>query len=1284
MDKTENLSNIANAIKKIDSTDLFESSINLFNTLGYNTTRQSRLDKPTFTEFEQNFLTQNDNITNLAKFKEKAQTTHWQTIELLFQLTDREMSHQADMFDTGNFDNTEIYSYLFMAIELKAQNYTRTTISDITRQVNHIFSMPVMLLFKNGDNVTLSIIKRRLNKKDASRDVLEKVTLIKDINIKNPHRAHIDILFDLSLEELRQEYSVTNFTELQQAWQKTLDLKKLNERFYQEVSTWYYYALNKIKLPIKPEFYKDDKENVKHFAVRLISRLLFSWFLKEMGLIDKQLLEIEIAKADLLFKEQYNKKDFLEKNSYYRYILQNIFFASLNTQPKERKNFYYEKKLSIDSDIFKKIPYLNGGLFEKLEEDNCNDRIDDCKIKIPNELFYAEEIKVKVDKKEKKTKGINKIFEQYKFTVDENTSFEEEVALDPELLGLIFENLLAEIDPNDTISKSARKATGSFYTPRKIIDYMVNESLLLYFTNFLKKYDFDTRELKTLVYYEKSTDNIKFRQLIVQAIDEIKVLDPACGSGAFPMGVLHKLVRILNVVDKNNHLWIEKQLHRLPIELREQTKQELIRHEINYARKLGIIRNSIYSVDIQPMAIMISKLRFFISLLIEQDIDLKDTKHNYHISPLPNLETKIICANTLKDTDIQRDIFTEQTIATLIEAKDEYYQNNNLTNSQKNDLLATIVESLHAVYPDFAQEITGKKIIDNASKELLNRKYLEEWFKHGNLSAPFFDMDIFYPELKGSGFDIVIGNPPYGGEKIPDEVKKHLGLGSKDPYGAFIARFLGNGYSAKLSEGRATPLKIDGILSYIVSDTFMTIKSHLQLRTQMMKNKIHKMIRVHPDTFKATVNTAIILCEKKAAENITAQSIEASHKCTMADLTTVSIHDNHDRFVELLYHTTETEITPDIATEGDKQPVLKMQGDDWTSESSTEYAIYTYPQNLININSNLPFFVASPKLFVFQKTKHGKGFVQFGDEYSGMGKSKKWLNIGLFKVVSGIKTGSNKKYLRIIGDAQKSFTKISEDYLLSNKDAEALPKEDKLNGIKDKKCFVRFEMGMPSDTQTGVLPCYYQSPSNIVIDWSDTAVKAMKNEKHSDLANEEFRFQPLGNQISFSFAGQYCPTFRVASGPIFLNASSRILINKNSPIYYWLGFLNSKLSKLFMRNYINHTINFGIDDLKSLIVKDTSNIKIEKLVKNVINIQKSNIDYNFADNKQIEIDRLVYEAYGLNEDDITEVENWYARRYPNLKQTKKAGLKYDVIEKLKKRKTIFPTKRLNPCLKKKK
>jgi len=221
-----------------------------------------------------------------------------------------------------------------------------------------------------------------------------------------------------------------------------------------------------------------------------------------------------------------------------------------------------------------------------------------------------------------------------KFTVAENTPIEEEIALDPELLGKVFENLLASYNPET--QTTARKQTGSFYTPREIVDYMVDESLMEFIKqnvkNESKEYESQLRELFT--YSEKPNPFNEFEtKALIEAINNCKILDPACGSGAFPMGILHKLVHILQKLDPENLFWKELQRKKAikdtekayKIGDKDEREKRLI--EINdifennsgdYGRKLFLIENCIYGIDIQPIAVQISKLRFFISLIIDQ------------------------------------------------------------------------------------------------------------------------------------------------------------------------------------------------------------------------------------------------------------------------------------------------------------------------------------------------------------------------------------------------------------------------------------------------------------------------------------------------------------------------------------------------------------------------------------------------------------------------------------------------------------------------------------------
>ena len=680
----------------------------------------------------------------------------------------------------------------------------------------------------------------------------------------------------------------------------------------------------------------------------------------------------------------------------------------------------------------------------------------------------------------------------------------------------------------------------------------------------------------------------------------------------------------------------------------------------DYSRKLGIIRDSIYGIDIQPLAVQITKLRFFISLLIDQKVEKG-------ITPMPNIETKIICANSLKN--IQPDLFSPNAIEKLKEARRKYYEPN-LSLEEKRSVTDDIVTVLDGAFPSFSTEIMGKHIAGQ------NRELLRHWFTHATVAAPFFNLDFFYPELEGQGFDCVIGNPPYGGTKISDDVRKDLEIDSKDPYGAFIARFLA-------SCDKQTPLKDGGVLAYIVSDTFMTIKSHHALRRQMMDNYIHKMIRVHPDTFKATVNTAIIICERNRSK-----SFNQDHVCQMVDMTNVSVHDSYSRFVELL----------GLARGVDFDEVKECV-------SNEEYGIYYYPQGLIRTNSNLPFFVASPKLFALMNDSNDPSCMPktINQEIGGKmlkvrkiemnGKEIQVVKLGdIADVKVGLQTGDNQAYLFQNPDARGNYRSIEDfrEYLLTDEDLDKIRNNENLRlevinkGIsKDDpssqryfggRYIVPYDKGGESDSDGGWMPNYFV-PTNYFIDWSDWSVNRMKiytiaqrireyEEKKSIKSNYEtttcavFRSPDkyFTDSISFSRTGVYSPTFRLGSIAPFDTEGSMIFQDFISKEHL-AGILTTSLIRYQTKNFIGHTVHAQVDELKEINIPTTSSVKIEDLVNQIIQQQKINPRYDYASHEQIEIDKLVYEAYGLNAEDIAEVENWYARRYPKLSQAQKANLR---------------------------
>jgi adenine-specific DNA-methyltransferase len=861
-EKKEILKKISNAISKFETKDIFNNSLDLFNVLGYNTKRQSRLDSPTFHEFEQNYLEQNDNI-DIDRFKAKAKPENWEKIEILFQLTDTEMSSQASLFDTGKFEDSEIYSYLFIAVELKGGNYSRTVLSDITRQINRAFSMPVLLLFKNGDNLTLSIIKRRLHKKDTSRDVLEKVTLVKDINIENPHRAHLEILYDLSLEKLKEDHTVANFVELQKAWQKTLDSTELNRKFYRDIANWYFWAIKKVEFPDDLE--KDISARNATAIIRLLTRLVFIWFIKEKSVIPDDIFKKDILKNIL---KDFNNPENSDKTIFYKAILQNLFFATLSTEKDKRKfretgwvnnrnpdfgnqYVYRYENLVEDTDkwkaLFADIPFLNGGLFENLDDKKEKLLVDGFseetrnKLSVPDYLFFSEEKSFDLNEtfdtkgKNYKIKGLLKILNQYKFTIAENTPIEEEIALDPELLGKVFENLLASFNPET--KTTARKQTGSFYTPREIVDYMVDESLKTSLSNIVSnklenttpddiKAGFDILFAYTEKEHAFTQTEVKE---IIKAVSKIKIIDPACGSGAYPMGILHKLTFILNKLDPENMLWKELQKDRAIKETedaynlgnREERRSRLKEIEetfesntSDYGRKLYLIENAIYGVDIQPIAVQISKLRFFISLIVDQDMKT-------NIKPLPNLETKFVAANTLIgrkkiEAQLNLNLFDNAEIDPLEEELKIVRHKHFRARNSKDKIKIRKKDS------ELRDKITT--LVEQQDGNDVRSSQLGSWNPYDqNQFASFFDSEWMYGlthslnSEQPDGFDVVIGNPPYiqiqkfSGKQIQKDLQN-------EKYETFAKT--GDIYSLFYEKGNQL-LKNGGVLAFITSNKWM-------------------------------------------------------------------------------------------------------------------------------------------------------------------------------------------------------------------------------------------------------------------------------------------------------------------------------------------------------------------------------------------------------------------------------------------------------------------------------
>jgi hypothetical protein len=1026
--------------------------------------------------------------------------------------------------------------------------------------------------------------------------------------------------------------------DLMQKCVDAFDVEAVTVEFYDEFVKKYRFLREAIKIENNLLF-KDADELTQN----ILNRLLFLYFVQKKGWL----------------------------NNDYRFLYDN--FNNCKSKGKEYyKDFLVPlfKKLSDEhcsAPAFENIPFLNGGLFEfqEIKED----------ISIPNSAF--DEI-------------FDLLFERFNFTVREDTEYEEEVAIDPEMLGKIFEQLILSVESNEYKDiPDPRRESGSYYTPRFIVSFMVKQSLLNYLTNELPQMPKEV--LKSLI-FDSSAEGIENAGLVKEKLLSLKIVDPGVGSGAFPVDILKNLVHMIETLN-----------------------QKLGKREDRFGLRRKLIENCIYGVDIQDRAVHIARLRLWLSLIVDLDVEnIKD------IPPLINLDFKIIKGDSLVSKicgfkfDLNTPKQSDQKILELIEKfkelKDKYAETNTDTkkknlkekiNKIKCDIAIWHLENIKKkCKEEFERVIEGKPLFEKTEEEITNGKNkikLEEKIREEissienkieqinetqKIDAFNWHLDFFEVMGVKGGFDIVIANPPYGVDVDREVYQDEFRLGSKDSYGVFTT--LGMDI-----------LKPNGTLCYIMSDTWQTIRTHYNLREKLFEEtEAQYLISVPMRTFKATVNTGIYLFKKSSVDD------EKDNFIIAADFHNLDIKKG------------DLEAAFDLIV--DVEPDEKWD-DGYTIISDREMAIYAYRQKIIRNFSNLSFFVASPKLFklmqdvgnlkpkvltdekgdtvMFDVKKPKNLFEQEGPniyEINFNGKTIELVKLeSIAEVKQGLATADNDYYLRQLPDTRGGYQEIDLNLVLREDELEKIRSDEKLrmdiieNGICINpahkthqhryfggRYFVLYDKGGASDIEEGWLPNYYV-PTPYFIDWSEGAIKRMKTLTIADVHRKQGKQIPLEREyyktqiaavfrntdfyfkegITISYTGYYAPMFRFKGLSIFDVGGSSIFPSVISN-YLAIGVLASRIVKLFSKCFIDSTVNFQVDEVKKIPIvvniPEDYEKKLTELVSSIIQHQKQDPRYDYMTNEQVEIDKLVYEMYNLNEKDIQEVENWYFRRYPKL------------------------------------
>ncbi len=750
------------------------------------------------------------------------------------QLPSRSFEAIYHSYMIANQGNSELQVLLF---HLKPEEWNSPSVASgrmkaIANSVCQRETNFLLLGTKNYHQLMLVNPRKDFDKQQMSSKISIRKLLIDRTNPTNYDRDRLDAI------------AARNFTpsQLYQIQCEAFDVDKLTKSFYRGYKSLFEKVQDVIKQH-NPDPYFEDSSRLHQFSQRLLGRIMFLYFLQK-----KEFL----AGERRFLTEQYKglKLDPDEIN-YYAELLEPLFFETLN---QERDNCASEWGV---------IPYLNGGLFDRDYGKGIKDaagRVTPEKIELPNSLFDPSE-----------ENSILGFFNGYNFTIAENVAGDEDVAVDPEMLGKVFENMLVAEE---------RGQSGTFYTPRGIVQFMCVEVLSRYLSDSTGMSWEDIRKLMEL---DADVPDSQLKQMLTkeqtrkltQALDNVKILDPAVGSGAFPLGMMQVIIAVRQIIARREGT---------PIQRGSLAMSRL---------KRNIIADNLYGVDIKPEAIEIAKLRMWLSLVVDIP-DIED------VEPLPNLDYKLMCGDSLISTIHGERLIPDptkeqqlmlavtpiqQAIQPLLELQRRYFH------AQTHERLVMQSQILAAEANVFRTAVNDSRRYWIGKQQDLERKIkvlkgkvsktqekergeiavkLEELDKFalevesGERSLTFFQYHLHFCDVfqEKGGFDVVIGNPPYVRQEQIKELKPALQkeydcyTGVADLYVYFYEQ----GFNL---------LRSNGYLSYITSNKYFRAGYGEKLRAFLgEKSKVEVLIDFGDSpVFEAIAYPSIILARKGKPEN---------------------------------------------------------------------------------------------------------------------------------------------------------------------------------------------------------------------------------------------------------------------------------------------------------------------------------------------------------------------------------------------------------------------------------
>ena len=1176
-----------------------------------------KYDRNKFKHFLKNFLPQ-DLIENNEELKIEENNSYFRKAILL-----------------GSVKSLD--GLVIIEIERKKSEKSRITITKELFKFLELYgySKALVITFSEKEShYRFSLIKSELNWTGTKVDK----------EFSNPKRLSfllgVDSKVHTATKHLINQGRVKTFDDLYSRF----NIEIVNEEFYKHYKNLF---LNLTKKLDKDKefslFAKKNNLQINHFAKKLLGQIVFCYFLQKKGWLGVEENK-SFGTGDNSFLRNKFEQIKKEKKNFFNNFLEFFFYQGLNNQNKND----YVKEINC------RAPYVGGGLFEYYEGYDWKKET----LNISNSTFSNSD-----------NDGILDIFELYNFTVDESETIDVEISIDPEMLGRVFENLL-----DDNI----RSEGGAFYTPRVIVNYMAQKSLLIFLKRKLNTV-FNNEELENFILkfkFDKSKNSnfILKADLIDETLSNIKICDPAIGSGAFAIGMMNIIVKVRML-------------------LKEFTQNKYKKNQ--YYFKRAFIQKNIYGVDIDASAVEITKLRLWLSLIVE------DTNYDT-IDPLPNLEFKIVQGNSLIETyegiNFGSKIFDNQEQETL---------ESSLTRSNIEDSVKTLAKLQNT----FIETISYKKkqVLKKEIKEIMliilneivlinanvtnKKKYFSKLKDEiiSNNKKDFFPWGIIFTEIfyYNKGFDLVISNPPYVNTKEVSklnwkkELKKNFGF-IDDLYNHFIllGKFI---------------VKDEGLISYIASDTLMTLQSKKNIREILTKYKLIEFLKT-PKAFKALVDTCIFFLEKEL--------IIKDHKIRYINLKDVGIDEkkyskdeNHSwedtlkSVFEINLEQKTTLIPSDTYSKNNELVIFDPSKKNLKIRKNIIPKLSSLYQNYWAIIKTSSAFAKNKKIIDYYNNKievssltlmglitnGGQGLATGNNgEFVGLLegtesatraylqrteklfhliknnkkfkiKFKEFSKFSSLEEVNNFVNVMNEKKIRILfSNIKKEFGRdiFGQGFLyrIINKDEvgdiNALTEEEKKTGIlDDKKIYVKYDKGDKEGNQWYGDTPYYIKWDKQTVSWFIT------NSGRSGIGMPVMRNKENYFKKGFCWSAVLNPNSKIIkckinNGCVYdVNSMTLNSINKKISNEYLIALINSNYVFNYLRSFLNSSAAIQINDIRRIPVVVPSQKINEKFKEIFIEAKKIKLDlFNNKSSEEI-LKKKLYDIQNKIDLDFEEIYN---------------------------------------------